>query len=152
MKSEQIVDALQTIKGQHVRVVWARKCEVKKGSPDIVKRTIAFVRTGIDYANVAEVREAIEARERGEVQPIWKGKGEWTEFPFVFKHVTTGAEYVRLYPASFDNLTPSVQYSVNGEPVTFELVRPYLKASELREGEKPTCFCLKAENVETIGV
>ena len=152
MKSIQIVEALQNIKGQHVKVVWARKCKVKKGSPDIVKRTIAHVRTGIDYANIAEVREAIAAKERGDVQPIWNGKGEWVNFPFVFKHVDSGSEYVRFYPASFDNLHPSVQYFENGTPVSFEAVKSYLYASEIPDGTTPLCYCLKAEDVETIGI
>ena len=152
MKSSQIVESLQAIKGQHVSVVSRRTRKVRKGSPDVVKRTIAYVRTGIDYANLTVVKDAIAAKERGEVQLIWNGKGEWAVFPFVIRHVVTGQEYMRLYPASFDDLKPSAQYSIDGAPVDFETVRPYLLASELPSGEIPLCYTLKSEDIETIGI
>jgi hypothetical protein len=180
MKSEQIVEALQGFGGQHISACWSRQCKVKKGSPKIVKRTIAHIRSGIDYAKLGSVQRAIEAKQRGEVQPIWGGKGQWVEFPFIFRHIETGAEYVRLYPASFKNLVPDVTYFRDGEPVELEEIKSFLYADEIPEtkeereakerareiaaqeaiakGEIPKqeiddpCFCLKVESVETIGI
>lgn len=153
MKSNEIVNALNTHKGQHIKVTWERACKVRKsaGAVNIRKRTVAYVRTGIDYANLAEVKEAIAAQERGEVQPIWNGKGQWTQFPFVFAHVETGAEYMRFYPASFDNLRPQAIYLRNGAEVEFDAIKGDLLASELPSGEVPSCYCVKAGDVVSIG-
>lgn len=156
MQSSQIIEALKDIKGQHVKVVWCRECDTYKGNIDkVTKRTIAYVRSGIDFANLTEVKAEIAAFERGEIQPIWGGKGQWTAFPFVFAHIVTGSEYVRLYPASFDNLRKSmdVQFHLNGKPVDKAQVLSVLTAKERQDrDENLKCFCVKVESIETIGI
>lgn len=148
MQAKQIVDALQNHKGQHLKVIWERQCKAKGAT--VEKRVTAYVRSGIDYANLKTVREAIEARERGEVQPIWNGFGEWAQFPFVIRHVTKGTEYLRLYPSSFKNLRPSTEWKMNGKKTTYKKVERFLKSSELKKDEIPSCFTVKAEDVQEI--
>ena len=113
----------------------------------IVKRTSAYVRAGIAYANLAVVKEAIATGERGEVEQItW---AEWIQYPFILRHKRTMQEYVRLYPASFDNLKAEVEWSIDGKPATYGQVAPYLLAKEKHKDNEsaPLCFTLKAEDV-----
>ena len=152
MNAKLIVEQLQNRKGQHVSVTWRREMKTLKTCQDsIEKQTTAHVRAGINYANLASVKEGIATGERGEVQPLptWQ---EWELFPFILKHKTKGTEYVRLYPAAFDNLIPSVSYFRNGQPVDKESLRSECYASEFAESEERTpVFCIKAESVLNIG-
>jgi len=150
MKATEIIQQIESRRGQHVLVTWQRVAKTLKGASSllIVKRTSAWVRSGINYANLGEVKEGIADGTRGEVQPLpW---GEWIQFPFIIGH--KGMEYVRLYPATFDNLVPSVEWSINGRPATYEAVEPYVQSSEKRKSEddKPLCFTVKAESVISI--
>ena len=138
---------MQSHKGQHVKATWQRVCGVLKNCPSlIVKRTSAYVRAGIDYANLASVKAGVASGERGEPEGLpW---GEWAQFPFIIAH--KGKDYVRLYPATFANLTtPIVEWSIDGKPATYEQVEPYLLAKEKRkpDDDKPLCFTLKAEDI-----
>lgn len=140
MNALEIVSNVQSRKGQHVKATWQRIAKTFKDCPLlIVKRTSAYVRAGIEYANLA----MNEGTETGELP--W---GEWAKYPFIIAH--KGKEYVRLYPASFANLsTPSVEWSIDGKPATYTQVEPYLLASEKRKDDedKPLCFTLKAEDI-----
>jgi hypothetical protein len=147
MNAQVIIDSLLGRAGQHCPVTWHRLCKTRKGAAPVTKKTTAYVRTGIDFANLASVKAGIASGERGEVQSLpW---GEWARFPYIIAH--KGQEYVRLYPASFANLRPVVQYFQNGQPVAFEAVSGSLLASELPSGEQPECFTVKAGDVESIG-
>jgi hypothetical protein len=150
MNAKQVVGQVKNAKGQHVLAVWERSAKVKKDIPfDVRKRTAAWVRAGINYANLASVKSGIEAGTRDEVGALpW---GEWSEYPFIISH--KGSDYVRLYPASFENLaTPIVAWLIDNLPVSYEQVEPYLLASEKRkEDDKPIeCFTLKADNLIAI--
>lgn len=149
MKAENMVEILKNKKGQHVAVTWSRQAKTRKGVEMVIaKRTTAHVRSGIDFANLATVKSGIESGERGEVQAIWKGAGEWAQFPFIIRHKVTGATYLRLYPSAFANLVPSVEWTMNGKPCTKADCEPHLLASELRDNEDaPECFTVKAESV-----
>ena len=150
MKAIEIVNAVSTRKGQHVLAVWQRVAKTLKDCPMLItKRTSAYVRAGIEYANLASVQSAVASGERGEVEGLkW---GEWMQYPFIIAH--KGNEYVRLYPASFANLaTPSVEWSMDGKPCQYSDVEPYLLASEKRKPneEKPSCVTLRASDVIAI--
>jgi hypothetical protein len=149
MNASEIIQQIENRRGQHVKVTWQRVAKTLKAASLVVsKRTSAWVRSGIDFSNLRVVKEGIENGERGEVQPLpW---GEWIDFPFIIGH--KGMEYVRLYPASFDNLVPEVEWSINDRPSTYEKVEPYLLSSEKRkdEDDKPLCFTVKSESVISI--
>jgi len=130
MNANEIIGQIEYRKGRNVKVTWQRVAKTLKGASSllIVKRTAAWVRSGIDYANLKVVKDGIATGERGEVQPLpW---GEWIQFPFIIGH--KGMEYVRLYPASFENLVPKVEWSINGRPSSYESVEQYLLSSEKR--------------------
>jgi len=93
----------------------------------VIKRSELFVTAGTEFANRKDIREAIEAGERGEVQPLpW---GVWVQYPFIIGHTpkSTGeyTEYIRLFPPTqaqlqYFNLAPKVQFTANGAEVTRE--------------------------------
>jgi hypothetical protein len=152
MKAIEIVESLKGKAGQHVSVVWQRAAKVVKSCPFlIVKRTAAWVRSGINYTNLQSVRDAIEAGTREAVEGLpW---GQWREgfANYIIDH--KDKEYVRLYPASFDNLShPQVEWLVDGKPATYAQVEQYLLASEKhKEEDKPACFTVNTENVLSVG-
>jgi hypothetical protein len=148
MKAQEIVNRLTGHNGQNIQVCWQRQCKVRAGSVPVTKLTIAYVRAGIDYANLSAVQSGIANGERGEVEPLpW---GVWQQFPYVIEH--KGTEYVRLYPSSFGNLKSSVAYYIDGKPVDFADVKPFLLASEYPKSseDKPLCFTVKAESIVSI--
>jgi hypothetical protein len=149
MNANEIVKNLQNHKGQHVQACWTRAMKTRKDVPmQITKRTCAYVRAGIDYAKLKPVKDGIEAGEREEVQGLkW---GEWSEFPFIIAH--KGVDYVRLYPAVFANLKPTVEYFIDGKLATQQEIEPYCLASEFRErDEQALCFTLRADSIVAIG-
>jgi hypothetical protein len=151
MDARAIVAALMERKAQHVPCVWEREMKTRKEcKAKVTKRTEAYVRAGIDYANLASVKSGIASGERDEVQALpW---GEWIQFPFIIGH--KDREYVRVYPATFENLQKkiSVQYFIDGREVSKADVEPLCLASEFREREEETlCFTLKAESILAIG-
>lgn len=151
MKAIEIVQELQNKKGRHIRATWSRMAKTFANCPHVItKRTSVFVRSGINFEHIAVVQNGIEKGERPEVQPLpW---GQWREgfFPYVIDH--KGIEYIRLYPATFDNLTPSVEWTIDGTPANFEKVKSFLLSSELpKKDEKPLCFTVKVESIIGIG-
>lgn len=150
--AKAIVAALREHKGQHIAVTWERPMATRKGTQETVtKQTRAYVRAGMDYANLGSIKEGIASGEREEVGPLpaWQ---EWAEFPFILRHKEKGTEYLRLFPAVFDNLKPTVKYFIDGAEVNESDVKPLCLASEFRErDEAPACFQVKAESIRAIG-
>jgi len=152
MQAIEIVNALKTRKGQHVQIEWQRPCKTLKSFDGIIyKRTCAWVRSGISYANLSDVKDAIERGEREPVEGLpW---GEWREgaVNFIIDH--KGQEYIRLYPAVFNNLdTGEVTFLLDGKAATYAEVEPFILASEKRKDEpKPACFTVNAANILSIG-
>lgn len=152
MQASEIVEKLKSRKGQHVLITWQRPAATlsKFTGVSIGKRTSAYVRAGINYANLSKVQSGIAAGTRDDVQSLPKSQ-EWEQFPFIIRRKDGTRQYVRLYPATFDNLTPSVEWTLNGVPSTYEAIEPYLMASEKRKNEdKADCFSLPAEYVTDI--
>lgn len=150
MQAMEVIEALKGKKGQHVQAVWQRPAKTFKGCNVMVfKKTTAYVRSGIQYANLQDVRNAIEMGEREPVQGL--PYGQWRE-GFTNYIIDDGdKEYVRLYPAVFDNLKPQVEWLLDGEVVPFERVKPYLLASEKSSREKKSaCFNVNAAHILSI--
>jgi hypothetical protein len=141
-------------KGQYVGVSFKSEVQpsAKFKSFKLEKRTRAVVRAGINYANLKTVKEGIENGERGEVQPIWNGKGQWVNFPYLLQHVDSKEFYLRLYPSQ--NNIPQVDYLVNGVEVTKDHFMEFLTPSKVREmterhkgSETAECFTIKTKNI-----
>lgn len=150
--AKAVLSALFEHKGQNVFVTWERDCDTYKGTKEkVTKRTKALVRSGIDYANLGSVKSGIETGERGEVQPLpsWQ---EWACAPYILRHKGNGTEYVRLFPGSFKNVAPVVEYFIDGNAATKADVAPLLMASEKRDrDEEPTVFNVKVNSILNIG-
>jgi len=149
MQPIDIINRLKNHNGQHLPVTWARPLKTRKGvSNSVVKRTCAYVRAGINFANLGTVKQGIESGERGPVQSLpW---GNWINYPYIIGH--NGNDYVRLYPASFENLRPSVEYYCDGLPCTKETAQALCLASEFRTSEdSPECFTVKDQSIISVG-
>lgn len=139
--------ALSDHKGEWMNAEWetaAKPAAAHKGVT-LTKRCTAVVRTGVSFANLKVVREAIDAGERPEVASLpW---GEWAVFPFVIVH--KGTEYLRLTLAGSDRI--SVQYFVNGSEVERDAFNGYLTPSDAKGGSKPEVISVKLENIRRLG-
>ena len=154
MKIESVKAVMGKVqKGSNIVVSWERPCKTKKTCPhQIVKQVLTIGRIGIDYNNLKAVQEK---RENGELpeqsQPIWNGKGEWAEFPFLIRHVNSGKLYLRLYKGSSAKVKPKVAFFMDGQSVTMEQIKPFLLASETsKSSENADCFTCDIENLTTL--
>jgi hypothetical protein len=151
--AEQVFSALGTVanRGASVYVEWLRPLKtLKTTTQSVSKRVRVGVRYGVDYANIATVRNAIEAGERGEVESLpW---GEWRKGRegLIIDH--KGQEYCRLAAGTLRNMVRSTVYFVDGNEVDESFVRPLCLASEFRErDEAPTVFNVKPQTVLSVG-
>jgi len=149
MNAEQILTEVTAITGQHISVTFQSKGKPSaqyKGA-EMLKVTKGAFRAGIDYANLGEVKEAIEKGERGEVESLpW---GEWGVFPYSINH--KGKTYFRFYPSTGGIIQkPSVTYFVNGEEVDKDTYYEMLPPSDRKPSEKP-CFVIESDNILSIG-
>lgn len=152
-----IADAIQFLsnhKGQNLWAVWLRSAKVKKTCPfEIHKMVVTGIRGGIDYGNTAAFK-ATEAGQAG-LAPEPLPWGHWVKFPVHIQHTgkdNVTRDYLRLYPAAGpDNirlaLAPKVTWYLQGQPVEFNQVAPYLLASEFPKDEEPACFTIGADTL-----
>jgi hypothetical protein len=149
MEPTQILTEVTAVTGQHLSVTFQSKGKPSAAfkSNELRKVTTGAFRAGIDYANLSEVKEAIEAGERGEVEPLpW---GEWSTFPYHITH--KGKDYFRFYPSTGGAIqAPKVTYFINGEEVTKEAYQEMLPPSDRKSSDKP-CFVIEASNILKIG-
>lgn len=160
-KAQEIINAVRGCKGQFVHVEYVTIVKPAAAHKDkVIKKFVRGVfRTGIDYANLKTVREAVESGERGEVKSLpW---GEWLEFPWIIGHKDN--EYVRLYPVKDVQCATAYLVEVEGVPVpqppgvtTKEWIASYLTKSDaanlLSEGrEHIDCITKKVSDVSVLG-
>jgi len=145
-----VLASLVDHKGEWMNAEWETETKpaAKHKGVTLTKRCTAVVRTGVAFANLGVVKDAIEAGERGEVGslPSWQ---EWAAFPFILRHKTKGTEYVRLTLAGSDRI--SVRLFVNGTEVDRETFNGYLTPSDAKGGEKPEVISVKLENIRRLG-
>lgn len=152
MNAIQIVNQLNDKKGQHVKIIITRVLATRQDCDCLVaKRVEMWVRSGISYANLADIREGIEHGTREPVQGLPWGKWREGYTNYIIDH--KNEEYVRFYPASFDNLKTKVEYTIDGIPASYEDIESYLLAKEKRKPNEdaPLCFTVKADSVVSIG-
>jgi hypothetical protein len=143
--SKAFVEACNTRKGQFIELTFRSTPTPNKDNKGkvLVKETTGIFRTGINYANLSPVKDAVEAGERGEVGSLpW---GSWAVFPLVI--VNGEKEYLRITTSPFHR--PTVRYSVDGVEVSKEHFESNLPASKRSKPEdKPTLiFNIEAGNL-----
>lgn len=112
----------------------------------LVKVTSGIYASGINYADLPAVKQAIENGERGEVQS--PSGAEWVIFPLVLRSLKTGKEQVRLTKT---DAKPTTTYLVDDVAVSREHFESFLVRSA-RSGNKPASpvFNVNAENVISV--
>jgi hypothetical protein len=150
MKIQDIIAKVETRKGANLSATIHKTLKTLKGVEDVIeKKTRLVVRGGIDYDNIALVQEM---RESGQLPDKNAGLpwGEWAQFPYHITHKEQ--DYARFYPASGIDFSTHVEYYRNGNVATKEEVKDLCLKSEFSDKEeKPLCYTIKAENVQTIG-
>lgn len=151
--AEQVFSALGTVanRGASVYVEWLRPLKVLKTTTQSVsKRVRVGVRYGVDYANIATVRNAIEAGTRGEVESLPWGQWRKGREGLIIDH--NGQEYVRLAAGTLKNMERSTVYFLDGNEVDESVVRPLCLASEFRERDtEVVVFNVKPQTVLSVG-
>lgn len=160
-KAKSLIESIKTCKGQFIRASYKTtvKTAAKHRDVTIIKTVEGVFKTGIDFSNLAAVKEGIASGERGEVQGLaW---GEWLEFPWVIGH--KGAEYLRLYPVP--SVVPHVEYRIEDGPgpedvwhsTTKEQVAQYLTPADANKllnpdpNDKPQVITKKIDDIHIIG-
>ena len=111
----------------------------------LVKVTSGIYLSGVNYAEIPAVKNAIEKGERGPVEPL-KG-GEWVIFPLVMVN-KEGKEKVRL---TFGPDKSSVHYTVDDVPVSKEHFESFLVKSKRSGYKSPSpVFDIFAENIISV--
>lgn len=142
----RIIASLQDAKGQFLNAEWFSEPtpSAKHKGVMLRKTTKAVVRTGVAYANLKVVKDAIAAGERDEVQSLpW---GEWMVYPYGIHH--KGNEYLRLTLGS--NTRPSCRYEVDGKEVDRETFLSYQPPSAAKEREPSEVITIKLSNLISI--
>lgn len=147
---QRVID--NVTKGSNIVLEWIRPAKVKTSCESNIQKYVLMVgRVGIDYDNQQVVKEKRESGELpSERHPIWNGKGEWVIFPYLIRHVVTGELYVRLYESTSKAIAPKVEWMMDGVPVDYEDVEPFLLASEKKSEKDGDCFCCKLGNMVRI--
>ena len=153
MKTEKIVELLNDKRGQslNVRLVSSVECLAAHKANIVQKFTEMTVISGISFENRKDIREAIEAGERGEVQALpW---GQWKQFPHVIEH--KGKDYIRLYlpskaqqEAGFGKVT--VSFLCNGQPISREQAIVLCGSKAQAKENEQGCMTVKAENLAIV--
>ena len=158
MNTSSLLSTVQnTPKGTFVPVTWERDCKTRKGvTVNVRKRTSGVVRVGIDYDNVADVRDG---RENGTLPAENAGLpwGQWEVFPLSILHKES--RYFRFYFATGldgkrDRL--HVTYFIDGKPIDKETlqVMGICLASEFpaeKPNEELNTFTVKEADIVAFG-
>jgi len=122
------------LKGQFVAIEWEREAKTLKRSnpPAILKRTKAVVRFGVNYDNIARVKEG---REDGTLPAENPGMswGTWVEGCVNYLKEHNGKYYLRCTIIHNDACKPKVAWTANGEAVEKDSILDFLASSEKQE-------------------
>ena len=140
------VHRLMGLRGQLASLRTVRPIKVRKGRAEILKDSTFTCRVGVNYDNIAVVKEG---REDGSLPAENAGLpwGEWLVFPYVIAH--KGNHYFRCTAVHNDNAIPRVIYSRNGVEITKAEAMVDGLASEFYEKEGEV-FTVKVESITEI--
>lgn len=151
----RLIASVQECKGQWIDAEWnstpTPKAASKKAGITLRKNTVAVVRTGVQFANLATVKEGIASGERGEVGELpWGAK--WLVYPFGMVH-PNGKEYFRFTLGS--NTRPAVRYFVTENGTETEVNRDtflsHLPPSAAKPKEPSEVISVSLDNIVRIG-
>jgi hypothetical protein len=140
----QMLDLLMSRRGQIVTVKTTRPVKMKKGQAEVTKTSEFQCRVGVNYENMAAVKEG---RANGEMPAENQGLpwGEWIEFPYTIGH--KGETYVRCTMLNNAFRRAPVFTLADGTVVDKETVKQGALASEFREGDDNLVFNIKVSSL-----
>lgn len=136
---------LLALKGQFASLCTERPLKVKKGKIEIMKRSTFVCRVGVNYDNIATVKED---RANGDLPAENAGLpwGSWVPglFPYVIAH--KGCHYFRCTSVKNDSSIPKVSYTRNGVEISKDEAKADALASEFYEKDSEV-FTVKVESI-----
>lgn len=140
----QMLELLMSRRGQIVTVKTQRPVKMKRGQPEVFKASEFQCRVGVNYDNIAVVKEG---RATGELPAENAGLpwGEWLEFPYTIGH--KGETYVRCTLLNNGFRRAPVFTLADGTVVDRETVRAGALASEFKDGDDSVVFNIKVSSL-----
>lgn len=141
------VHRLMSLKGQFASLRTVRPIKVRKGKAEILKDSTFTCRVGVNYDNIAAVKEG---RADGSLPAENAGLpwGEWLVFPYVIAH--KGNHYFRCTSVHNDNAIPKVRYLRNGVEISKDEAKVDGLASEFYDKDETEVFTVKVESITEI--
>lgn len=136
------VQSLLDMKGTIATLKTVRTMKVRKGRAEILKQSTFQCRLGVNYDNIAAVKEK---REDGILPAENAGLpwGEWIQFPHLIGH--KGNHYMRCTTVN-SGFIPKVCFYQNGQEITKEQAQADCLASEFAEKDNDV-FTIKVESI-----
>ena len=141
---QTFLEHLLSRKGQIVTVKTQRPLKVRKGQPEATKTSEFQCRVGVNYDNIATVKEG---RANGELPAQNAGLpwGEWAVFPYVIAH--KDQLYVRCTMLDNAFRRSPVFALADGTVLTKAEAQAMSLASEFKEGDNSTVFNIKLSSI-----
>lgn len=140
---------LFALKGQIVTLRTMKDCKMRKGEALIVKDSTFQCRVGVNYDNIANVKEK---REDGRLPEENAGLpwGQWVEglFPYVIEH--KGSYYFRCTMLHNEHSIHKRRFLRNGIEVSVDEAKAACLASEFKDMSDNDVFCVRVENIMEI--
>lgn len=137
------IQQLLAKKGQIATITTQRDMKMRKGQPVVQKKSTFQCRIGVNYDNIAAVKEK---REEGVLPAENAGLpwGEWLEFPHLITH--KGEVYIRCTPLRNDFI-PRTSFFLDGYEVSKDAVIPMCLASEFKDDRSNDAFNIRASSI-----
>jgi len=138
-----MLDKLFAKKGQIVTMTTERDMKMRKGQPTVTKRSTFQCRVGVNYDNIAVVKEK---RADGTLPAESAGLpwGEWLEFPYTIAH--KGEVYFRCTMLR-NNFIPQTTFYLDGYEIDKDDVKAMCLASEFKEDRSNDVFNIKVSSI-----
>jgi hypothetical protein len=135
------------LKGQFASLRTVRPIKVRKGKAEILKDSTFTCRVGVNYDNIAAVKEG---REDGTLPSENAGLpwGEWLVFPYVIAH--KGCHYFRCTTVHNEHAIPKVRFLRNGVEISKDEAKADALASEFYDKDDTEVFTVKVESITEI--
>lgn len=147
---QDFLEKLMARRGQIVTVRTRRPLKMRKGAETVLKTSDFQCRVGVDYDNIATVKEG---RANGELPAENAGLpwGEWAVFPYVIRHTSKGSTqeelYVRCTMLNNGYRKSPVFELTDGTVVEKEEAMLMALASEFKEGDDNAVFNIKLSSI-----
>lgn len=138
-----MLDKLFAKKGQIATLTTERDMKMRKGQPLVTKRSTFQCRVGVNYDNIAVVKDK---RANGTLPAESAGLpwGEWLAFPYTIAH--KGEVYFRC-TMLHNNFIPKTTFYLDGNEIDKADVKLMCLASEFNEDRTNDVFNIKVSNI-----